>query len=65
MQKNVIIGIDLARMEKNPTGWALWKNKVISTRHLYENHEILKHLTRFEPTLIAVDAPLSFLKGEP
>ncbi len=62
MQENVIIGIDLAGVEKNPTGWALWKNKVVSTCHLYENQEILEHLTKFEPTLIAVDAPLSLPK---
>jgi predicted nuclease with RNAse H fold len=62
MQENVIIGIDLAGVEKNPTGWALWKNKVISTCHLYENQEILEHLTKFEPTLITIDAPLSLPK---
>ena len=62
MQENIIIGIDLAGVEKNPTGWALWKNKVISTCHLYENQEILEHLTRFEPTLIAIDAPLGLPK---
>ena len=62
MRENVIIGIDLAGVEKNPTGWALWKNKVSSTRHLYENQEILEHLTKFEPTLIAIDAPLSLPK---
>ncbi len=59
MHEKVIIGIDLAGVEKNPTGWALWKNKVISTCHLYENQEILEHLTKFEPTLITIDAPLS------
>jgi len=62
MQENVIIGIDLAGVEKNPTGWTLWKNKVISTCHLYENQEILEHLTKFEPTLITIDAPLSLPK---
>ena len=62
MHEKVIIGIDLAGVEKNPTGWALWKNKVISTCHLYENHEILEHLTKFEPTLITIDAPLSLPK---
>jgi predicted nuclease with RNAse H fold len=64
MRKNIIIGIDLAGVEKNPTGWALWKNKVISTCHLYKNQEILEHLTKFEPTLIAIDAPLSLPKKE-
>ena len=62
MHEKVIIGIDLAGVEKNPTGWALWKNKVISTCHLYENQEILEHLTKFEPTLITIDAPLSLPK---
>jgi len=62
MQENIIIGIDLAGVEKNPTGWALWKNKVISTCHLYENQEILELLTKFEPTLIAIDAPVSLPK---
>ena len=65
MQENVIIGIDLPGVEKNPTGWALWKNKVLSTCHLYENQEILEQLTKFEPTLIAVDAPLSLPKKGP
>ena len=62
MQENIIIGIDLAGVEKNPTGWALWKNKVVSTCHLYENQEILEHLTKFEPTVIAIDAPVSLPK---
>ncbi|MFQ5836530.1 MAG: DUF429 domain-containing protein [Candidatus Bathyarchaeia archaeon] len=62
MQENIIIGIDLAGAEKNPTGWALWKNKEISTCHLHKNQEILEHLTKFEPTLIAIDAPLSLPK---
>ena len=62
MQENIVIGIDLAGVPRNPTGWALWKNKVISTCHLYKNEEILKHLTNFEPTLVAIDAPLSLPK---
>ena len=62
MGKNIIIGIDLAGVPKNPTGWALWKNKVISIGHLYKNEEILKHLTNFEPNLVAIDAPLSLPK---
>jgi len=59
VQEDIVIGIDLAGVPRNPTGWALWKNKVISTCHLYKNEEILKHLTNFEPTLVAIDAPLS------
>jgi len=62
MQENIIIGIDLAAVAKNPTGWALWKNKVISTCHLYENQEILERLATVRPTLTAIDAPLSLPK---
>jgi len=62
MKENIIIGIDLAGATKNPTGWALWKNKTISTCHLYKNDELLKYLTNFEPTLVAIDAPLSLPK---
>ena len=62
MQKNIIIGIDLAGVPKNPTGWASWKNKAISTCHLYENKEILEQLTKIKPVLVAIDAPLSLPK---
>jgi len=62
MKERIVIGIDLSAVPKNPTGWALWKNKVISIGHLYNNEEILKHLTNFEPNLVAIDAPLSLPK---
>ena len=62
MQEKIIIGIDLAGVEKNPTGWALWKNKVVSACHIYDDQEISEHLTKLEPTIIAIDAPLSLPK---
>ena len=62
MQENIIIGIDLAGVPKNPTGWASWKNKTISTCHLYENREILEQLTKIKPILVVIDAPLSLPK---
>jgi predicted nuclease with RNAse H fold len=62
MQENIIIGIDLAGVQKNPTGWASWKNKVVSTCHLYEDKEILEQLTKIKPVLVAIDAPLSLPK---
>jgi len=62
MQENIIIGIDLAGVPKNPTGWASWKNKRISTCHLYKNKEILEQLTKIKPILVAIDAPLSLPK---
>jgi len=59
LQKNIIVGIDLAGTAKNPTGWALWKNKVISACQLYQNGEILRRSIDCDPALIAIDAPLS------
>jgi predicted nuclease with RNAse H fold len=47
---------------KNPTGWVLWKNKVVSAGHLYENQKILEHLTKFESTVITIGAPLNLPK---
>jgi predicted nuclease with RNAse H fold len=62
MKENIITGIDLAAMPKNPTGLASWKNKLISTCHLYENKKILEQLTKIKPVLVAIDAPLSLPK---
>jgi len=59
------IGIDLAGISKNPTGWALLECKTVKTSLIYTDKEILENLTRNEPSLIAIDAPLSLpRKGE-
>ncbi len=62
MPKNIIIGIDLAGKAKNPTGWAMLRNKIISTCHLHHDEEILKRSINCDPKIIAVDAPLSIPK---
>ena len=59
MRKNIIVGIDLAGTAKNPTGWAMWKNKVVSACQLYNNQEIVRRSINCDPALIAIDAPLS------
>jgi hypothetical protein len=59
LRKNIIVGIDLAGTAKNPTGWAMWENKVVSVCHLYKDEEILRRTIDCDPALIAVDAPLS------
>jgi len=59
LTENIIIGIDLSGTETNPSGWALWKNKVISTCHLHENKQILDCSLTLKPTIIVIDAPLS------
>ena len=62
LEQEIIIGIDLAAIPKNPTGWVLWKNKEVSTRHLYKDEEILKHSFNPKPAIIAIDAPLTLPK---
>jgi predicted nuclease with RNAse H fold len=43
----------------------LWKNKGSSTCNLYASQEVLEHLTKFEPNLITIDAPLGLPKKGP
>lgn len=57
-----IIGIDLAGKPKNPTGWALWKNKKVETSLIHTNEEILDGIAHSDPTIIAIDAPFSLPK---
>jgi predicted nuclease with RNAse H fold len=56
------IGIDLAGLSKYPTGWALLKDNAVETRFAYTNNEISENIARNDPSLIAIDAPLSLPK---
>ena len=58
----IIIGIDLAGSSKNPTGWALWKNKTVKTKLVYTNKEIIEGVVTDKPSIIAIDAPLRLPK---
>jgi predicted nuclease with RNAse H fold len=58
------IGIDLAGISKNPTGWALLEGKTMKTSLIYTDKEILEIITRNQPSLIAIDAPLSLPRKE-
>lgn len=62
MKTKVTIGIDLAAKPKNPTGWALWKNKKAETSLIHTNKDILEGITHSAPTIIAIDAPFSLPK---
>jgi predicted nuclease with RNAse H fold len=53
----VIIGIDLAGKQENPTGWAVWKNKTVKTNLLYADRQILEGIIHNKPEFIAIDAP--------
>ncbi|MCS7115234.1 MAG: DUF429 domain-containing protein [Nitrososphaerota archaeon] len=62
MENEVIIGIDLAGAPKNPTGLALWRNKIVETCLIYKNKEILEKIILYKPAIVAIDAPLKFPK---
>jgi hypothetical protein len=54
-----IIGLDLAGLEKNPTGFCLLEEEIKEICLLYEDQEIIDKIERTKPDLIAIDAPLS------
>jgi uncharacterized protein len=58
-----IIGIDLAGKEENPSGICVLNGKNIQLSTLHDDDEILKEIKRPDPTLIAIDAPLSLPQG--
>jgi predicted nuclease with RNAse H fold len=55
-----LVGIDLAATTLNPTGWAALKGKVITVCQLFSDEEIVNKTLECTPSLIAIDAPLSF-----
>jgi predicted nuclease with RNAse H fold len=62
LETPIIIGIDLAGSPKNPTGWALWKDKAIKADLVYTDEEILESVLSHNPSIIAIDAPLRLPK---
>ncbi|MGQ9788048.1 MAG: DUF429 domain-containing protein [Candidatus Hadarchaeaceae archaeon] len=54
-----IIGIDLAGLEVNPSGFAILAGKKFTTMMLYNDCEILEHCASIRPILVSIDAPLS------
>lgn len=62
MKNEIIIGIDLAGKQKNPTGWAFWKNKEVEPALIYTDKEILEKIMHAKPTIVAIDAPLKLPK---
>jgi predicted nuclease with RNAse H fold len=60
--KEVIIGIDLAALGKNPTGWAYWKDERVSTCYLHRDEEVTNSTIQLKPCIVAIDAPLTMPK---
>jgi len=63
-EKEIIIGIDLATLEKNPKGWAVWENRRISACHLYGDEEVSNLTVSYKPYIIAIDARLTMPKTD-
>lgn len=59
-----VIGIDLAGLEKNPTGFCILTEKGSEAKTLFSDSKILKEIEKVEakPDVIAIDAPFSFPK---
>ncbi len=55
-----IIGIDLAGLERNPTGFCLLTEKGSEAKTVLSDSEIFKEIEEARPDLIAIDAPFSF-----
>jgi predicted nuclease with RNAse H fold len=57
-------GIDLAGSPKNPTGYCILSEtngkKTVETSILHSDEEIIKKLGDDKPSLVAIDAPLTF-----
>ncbi len=56
------VGIDLAGLQTNASGFAVLFDRRIQTRLVYLNQEIIELCVQNRPELIAIDAPLSWPK---
>jgi predicted nuclease with RNAse H fold len=63
LKTKIIIGIDLSGKPQNPTGLAVWINRVVKTTLLYGDDQILETIAQNKPDIIAIDAPFSLPKS--
>lgn len=59
----VVIGIDLAGVEKRPTGMCLLRGNRAETFLAYTDDEILASIEQVTPRIVGIDAPLSLPRG--
>jgi len=56
-----VIGLDLAGSEKNPTGYChIEFSEVVAFGELYSDASIKRYISKIEPDIVAIDAPLNF-----
>lgn len=57
------MGIDLAGKSENPSGICILNDHDFNFKTLYGDEDILEEINRTNPSLVAIDAPLSLPKG--
>lgn len=58
-----IVGIDLAGLERNDTGFCVLEEKRASVSILHSDMQITAAIEREKPGLVCIDAPLTFPRG--
>jgi len=58
-----VVGIDLSASEKRRTGWALLRGRLVETKLMKTDREIIDATLKAEPDLVSIDSPLSLPKG--
>ena len=62
MKAKISIGIDLSASERKPTGWAIIQKRKVKATQLYMDEEIIQKTLKADPSIVAIDAPLTFPK---
>lgn len=62
MKARISIGIDLSASEQKPTGWAIIKKGRVKTTQFHTDEEIIRKTVKANPSIVAIDAPLTFPK---
>jgi hypothetical protein len=58
-----VVGLDLAGSPHRPSGFCRLSGRGGATQELFDDSEIFEAITRAEPKLIAIDAPLTLPRG--
>jgi uncharacterized protein len=59
----IIVGLDLAGVEKRPTGFCILRGMQAETCLLYTDTEIIQKTVEAKPKIVAIDAPLCLPPG--
>jgi predicted nuclease with RNAse H fold len=63
MARIVVVGLDLAGVEKRPSGFCVLEGMQAETCEVYTDCEILSRTQAASPRIVAIDAPLSLPPG--